>query len=409
MPEQLPEQPVGGEVLEAPPDVTPTEGPGIPQLGGSVELPILSSSETPQDDEPGSEQDQAARYTDIELLGKSFRVRRAVQVSGTKAFKAWEGMKAKIHNAFDTPGKAIRQFAYNRAKNSYARKQDRQQAAQSARLYQRRQGAVDRAKERLGQRGISLQNHVGRMEARTQAVSEHEQQRRQEFVNELKARKEKSLANKAIRAQLRAEGASRRETRTIMSEIPAEHIGRVGEVAIAAETSRREFANTQRLYKKTANLEHRTGVRVNRTESRMGALDEQVRAADESAVRINTDYLPFARSRVETLGAELDELEDGSPERQTLIAELQNAKAEVAAFEAQLDFWRETAKYYRGRSEKADKHLGGLYERQEELGTKIGSLTEQEISLRDKHMTHSKQLGKVVRAALNPSKTGKED
>jgi len=192
---------------------------------------------TPDSEE--TSKDNEVRFTDAEILGKSFRVKRAVQETGTQSIKTWQGLKAKVRNAIDTPGKVVKQFAYNRAKNAHQRREARLQAATNERLRQKRLIPAERAKSKLAMRENNLKEHVGRMNERVSTVNENANRRRAEYIDELKSRKEDALARKTVRAQLRQDGATRRETRSIMSEIPRTHLDRIGKLAVLVETSGR--------------------------------------------------------------------------------------------------------------------------------------------------------------------------
>lgn len=392
------------ETRQTPPDGSSAELPGQFPVEGALVQTGGEAGEAHPD-----EQNEAARYTDTELLGKSFRVRRAVQETGTQTIKAWEGMKAKVRNTLAEPGKAIRQFAFNRAKNSFNRKQDRLQATKSMRLQDHRQGVVTRAKERMDRRADSLKQHVGGMEARTRAVTEHEQQRRQEYINELKSLKENALARKAVRAQLRQEGASRRETRSILAEIPAEHIRRVGTVAINVEASRHKLAEATGAQAKATRHLERADNRVAVTEGRIEDFDRSIKEADAAAVELSTTLLPLARGRVENLQDKLDGLEADSPDHVDIAAALEQAKKDVAAYDEQLQNWRATAKNIRAKSSRADSRLGDLYDRQEAQGANVTTAGEQVVMNRKSNLAHSAQLKQTIDAVLTTSEAGKED
>lgn len=201
------------------------------------------SNESPETSELAK--DNEARYTDAQILGKSFRVRRAVQETGTQSIKAWQGLKAKVHNTIDAPGKIVKQFAYNRAKSSHERREARLKTATNMRLQQKRLIAVEKAKSKLEQRENILNSHTGRMNQRVSLVSENANRRRQEYIDDLKSRKQTALARKAVREQLRQDNATRRETRSILAEIPRYQLDRVGQIAILAETSRRLSTHSQ--------------------------------------------------------------------------------------------------------------------------------------------------------------------
>ena len=107
------------------------------------------SPETPLT--PEEQHDAANRFTDAELLGRSYPVRRLVKTIGNERVHAWESAKAGVANAWDTPGKLIRQGLHDRASrkvdeinaNHKAERDAALQSGVSNRLLQHRLNRID--------------------------------------------------------------------------------------------------------------------------------------------------------------------------------------------------------------------------------------------------------------------------
>lgn len=355
--------------------------------------------------------DAEARYTDADLLGKSFRVRRTVQEAGTQAIKGWQGLKAKVRNTTTAAlGKGWKWLAHKRAKKSYERKNARLQEATSERLKALRQPRVDKAKERMDRRADKLQEHIGRMEARTKAVHENADRRRREYIDELKGRRENALARKAVRKQLRSEGASRRETRAIVNEqLSAEQLQRVGKVAIVAETSRRKLTEAGRDEKRAKKRHDKTERRITTTDERAQNHDKSVEAADIKANEINSRFLPEARQRAAQLRAELDAAEPDSPVHDVLLAELQKSEQNIMDLEWQITHLGNAAEYGRQESAKSKVRLGELHSKKADQARAVEQASRHAGRRNQNNNVHQGQLQQEVTVALNPnSGTGKE-
>jgi hypothetical protein len=332
--------------------------PETPQLGAgsrtgqdaakggdsATQAPEASTAET---------KDAEARYTDAQLLGGSFRVRRAVHEVGTQRIKAWQGLKAKVRNVVDTPAKVVKTFAYEKARVGHARKEKRLDTTTNARVLERRQKAVDVAKKHMDYRQEALKKHTATMEGRTKTVAENASQRRAELTAELKSRKENALARKAVRKQLRTEGATRSEARGIAAEMPHEHLDRVAKVAIVAETS-------TRLSDKAGRVEHKAKKRVERTErniekakARIERHEDKGEAAGEAISKLHDTLLPEAKERLAVLRNELGHAEAGSETAERVHEALLLQQRKIDTYTADLKYWHGRAAHSIHKAGKA--------------------------------------------------------
>ena len=349
-----------------------------------------------------------ARYKDTELLGRSFRVRRTIQEGGTQAIKGWQLAKAKMKNFFDKPGKAIKQYAVNRAQNSLNHKEARLNAAKSVRLRERHQAVVDKHRERLDQRTVSLKTHTDRMDKRIADVGKNERQRRQDYINELKDKKGNALARKAVRKQLRSEGATRRETRSIVAEIPAKHLDRIGQVAIVSEASRRMF-------EKAKTAEHGARARYEGTGRRISGLDESIaqydsgaRDADANITKITNELRPGALRHEAELAQRLAEMGDDDADRQRVEEEYQQAHDAVRTYNESLAHWRNVAAENRLQREAATREREGLRHARDTQLVNLDSARANADARGVVHHLDLETVNKEVTAVLN-SDEKKED
>jgi hypothetical protein len=396
------EQPVGAATPDAGPwNLEPQVGAAVGPSGTETAINGAENAATTQTT-PEAQKDAEVRYADKELLGRSFRVRRTVQETGTQSIKTWQSVKAKVRNAFDMPGRAVKQFAYNRALKGYDRKNNRLNEATNLRLQQRRQPAVERARNRVNERSKSYAERAGRMEGRTRAVHENANRRRQEYIDELKGRRESALARKAVREQLRGDGASRRETRKIVAEIPSEHMDRVGKVALTSNTSQRKLEKATRVEKRAVRSHRRTERRIESTDTRANDYSKGIESADTVAQNIQDVHLPQAERHVFELKSRLSDVRMDEPSRAQLASELQDAEEELSSYRDELSDWQSYTEAQRQKVGDAKSKLGDLEQVRQRKEGRIATASEHVSGQRETDDLHKTQLDQTVKDVLNP-------
>ncbi len=346
--------------------------------------------------------DAEARYTDTELLGRSYPVRRSVRATGRGAAKVFHSAIVKTRNLAATPGKARRQIAYNLAKNSFDRRTARLASAKSERLQRHRRRAVMNARIAMNARRTKLEDHVTTMEKRSEAVSTRAVERRDKYIGDLKAKREAALARKTVRQGLRQEGASRRETRTILAEV-APHMKRIGRVAIEREAAHRRFNKADRADERAGAKLRRTETRLNNLEGRVGLHDE----ADRTVQAISTTRLPEAQAEVEALSEKLSGLEEGSLDYDLISADLEGARSKVESYAASLRHWQEVADSRTRKSDRVDYRLRGTYDRHDQRSVAAAATAEELQRQRAAVGSKNEELDNVLYDALNPSRARK--
>ena len=368
--------------IPSPPDSLaglPSETPVEPATNGTdlgIETELGdTANEMPAD--PIEAQDLQNRYTDAELLGRSFPVQRAIHELGTRSIKVWQGLKAKVHNAIDTPGKVIRQFAYNRAKSSYDRVEKRLNEAHDLRLRQRRQVAFDRAKDRLDSRSASLDERVSRMRDRTSVVHENAENRRQQFTEKLIGQRQYALARKEVRHQLRSDGANRREVKAILAEIPNDMFDRIGKVASVAETSRRKYAEVQKFEQKATARQTSIAEQIATTKTRAQTYVSTINQAEAEIKQIRDKTMLVSEQNTQNIQAKLADLKDNDPEYDILINQLQREEQNLATYRSQLTYLDNVVANNRLNYSRAAARLAGLHQLHSEHQSKLSDTKEQ--------------------------------
>jgi hypothetical protein len=361
-------------------------------------------------------QDAENRYTDAEILGKSFRVRRIVQEAGTQSIKTWQGLKAKIHNAFDTPGKAVKEFAHNRAQASHQRKEakldarkneqnDKQHAVSSEKFQpkvDKAQEKVNSAKEKMDRRKDSLDEHVGRMEGRTRAVHENAESRRNNYNAELIDKKSHAEARKAVRHELRKEN-SRRDTREIMANISPDQMGQIGKVAVVSETSRRQYTEAKAAEFGAKRQHRRTEERMANAGERADRAADNVQTSDETATRIFNTELPAAQQKYNDLKAELDKTDPSSEDHSRLSFELNQAEKTYQSLDRQLRHSERSSESNQRRNARANEQAFDMYNALPGQKEAIASAAQEAVKRGTIDEKHRAELEQIINQTLNPN------
>jgi hypothetical protein len=399
----------------------PPEGEASPvnqHIGASRNEPVKANSQpltpsqewAPYADTTEGRQSEAlhdaeVRYTDVELLGKSFRVRRNIQEAGNQAVKGWGRVWAAVRNTASLPRKTVKQFAYKRAQSSYDRKASKLEdvRGQSTRLVQHRETAVSQAKQKLDAKKLAFEKHDIRMKERVQTVHEKVHKRRQEYIDTKKVALENKLARQAVRGQLHTEGASRREARDILTKVSEEHLNRIGKVAITAEASRAMRERAERIQSKAVKAQGKNHRRIETTSERAERHDTAATQAGEIANNL-ASVLPFTESYVTVLQEKLAGMTEDNVDYSRLTTELQVAADKLAVQRREFDYWQGVSERKLGKADKAKARMNRL---EEDRDRHTGIVRRSTSNVDAQHITHSLdslQLGAEVHVALNPEK-----
>lgn len=342
-------------------------------LEPSTPAPNETSAEGAQPS-PEDTLDTATRFTDVELLGKSYRVRRAVHELGNRRARKWESMKASTTNALETPGKLVRQGLHDRAKrkfeeadqlhknklaeidaeiNEVANNPDlyaRQRNKKLEKLNKKRDkintkhgGKVTKWQDRLTERRNVLNEQVSRMKNRREGVDKGYEKRRAELIATLKGKKELALARKTMRAELRRH-SSRRETNEILREIPLDQRKRVGEAALLAYTANRAATKQEQAAAKAERDATRAEAALLANIQKSEELAHKARAADEAIRDIQLHSIPEAKEKLQSLQDQLDTMDANDPSREAIRVQIHEAEDQLRLLtERELPYWHAEA------------------------------------------------------------------
>lgn len=351
-----PAQTIGETAPPAPPDI-PEYIPPDKQPAHS-EMPTSTDEFEPLESVPDAE----VRYTGAEILGKRYPVRRAIHEVGNQRIAAIESVQAKWKNALDTPAKMRLGLSQSVTKGLLDRQlrklEEVQHLPATNRLRKRRERKAANAQMRHDRAKNAYNTHTGRMKDRVDAVGKNKEARRSEYIAELRDRREKALARKAMRHELRSQGASRLETRAIIKDIPKEHLDRVGAIAASAATSERLARKAERQVKASTKRETKITQSLETNRARSEQYAGEAHAASETLREIQTIHLPAAEQRVAELQAQIDQLpEDDTIGTIGLIAQLQEAQQQLTIYqEREIPYWHSVAEESRRKvAELADE------------------------------------------------------
>lgn len=343
--ESAPPPPVTEQQPTPPLDETPEVSVPIAEGAEAAPVPELTAAE---------QQDQETRYKDVDLLGRRYSVLRVINENTVQAIqKGQESISAKYHNTLDTPGLWGRQMAHSLAESSVARKQAKYDEVahlgDKSFLKKRRLARLQKAERRRDGTKQRLDERTARMEGRTKSVEDNAERRRNEYIAELKSKRDAAMGRKALRHELRGQGAGRLEARSLTKEIvtamPREHLVRVGSLATRAHASERFARKAERSEVKATKREQDITRKISESIARQEQYASEAKQAHETVRDIRDTHLPAAEDRVKALKAELAELPDDDPRREEVATTLQTAEERVAIYkQRELPYWEATAK-----------------------------------------------------------------
>lgn len=307
-----------------------------------VENDIVEQSDTIAD-QPNAE----VLYTDAEILGDHYIVKQMFHELGNQRMQLIEATQAKLKNVRDTPGKVrlgmsrmVAEMRYNRHKNNRSSIDKLPDGPRK----RRRMARLNNAEARFNKAKGKYDDRRDGMRKRTTDVGEHSIQRRDKYISELKSKRETALARRSIRHEMRSQGASWLETRSIIKDVPKAHLDRVGKLAGAVARSEQYAAKDTKKEKKFAHKEARAKENVDANIARAESYASEAKKADETLETIKTISLPAAEKHLESLQGELEELAEDDPARESIAVQVEEARLQVAVYnEREIPYWQQVA------------------------------------------------------------------
>ena len=269
------------------------------------------------------------QLTDAEILGRRYPLRRAVSEVGNQRMRAIESAQASWSNFKDTPRKLSLQLSRSLAESRRDRAKARYDAVahlpDGSFLKQRRLAKLRKAERKFNQRESAFNAHTQRMANRREAVNRNYNKRREETLKNLADRRKQAEARKALRHELKNQGASFLEVRAILQEIPAEQKARVGHLAIESALRQKGVEKYASAAEESLARESTLSDNLARTVSEASNAEKRISGASES-LRDLQSKLPEASERVAELTKQADLTPEDSPNRLAIMAELQEAQ-----------------------------------------------------------------------------------
>lgn len=291
-------------------------------------------------------------HTDTEILGRSFAVRRSIEAARNSAIETRDAMYAGIRNMFDRPGQLKTFILHRSAEKKFNKKQNKYEAVKNkeSRLANRRKKAMDKAEKRLAYHTEQKDSRAKRMNDRLSSVQNDYENRVEATRSKYVERKQAAVARKALRDQLKEEGAGVRERRMLVKEIltdmSSEDIQKLGRSAVSAGLSKESLGKAEKLDKRQGDAKEKALGEVRRTREKVVNL-EAVSSANLKRVEKLEGRLPSYQSNVEKASATLEALEsdDSTDTLDVIFArnDLRAAEAKVAMIEKEIEALRHEA------------------------------------------------------------------
>jgi hypothetical protein len=281
-----------------------------PEVTPPPEQPPAETVETTSDDMPELKteaelHDEANRFTDAEILGKSFRVRRLVHETTTETLNGFKAAKADMANMLSTPKNNYLRRRYEAAEDKYQRKLAKVGTSRFRFVNNRYKNAASRAGSKRNERLSRYNSHTGKMEGRVEAAKEYAKRNKELIEKKIEAYKTiKSVAEgrkelRKMRRDLRREGQSHAEVnkRLGLEKRPDESMEdyaqrraafqkRVGRLACARETvgreSRKVEQQARRERAKHAKIDRELTDTVELAEHKKSALEKISRSLEQA-------------------------------------------------------------------------------------------------------------------------------
>ncbi|QQS21561.1 hypothetical protein IPM09_03475 [Candidatus Saccharibacteria bacterium] len=320
-----------------------------PEITPPPEQPAAETVETTSDDLPELKteaelHDEANRFTDAEILGKSFRVRRLVHETTTETLNGFKAAKADMANMLSTPKNNYLRRRYEAAEDKYQRKLAKVGTSRFKFMNNHYKNAASRAGSKRNERYSRYNSHTGKMEGRVEAAKDYAKRNKELMEKKIEAYKTiKSVAEgrkelRKMRRDLRREGLNHAEVnkRLGLEKRPDESMEdyaqrraafqkRVGRLVCARETVGRESRQVEQQARreraKKAKIDRQLTETIELAEHNKSALEKASRSLEQAE-----HHSTRTHEMVEELQAELGHIDGDDPRRTTLEDKLARAK-----------------------------------------------------------------------------------
>lgn len=358
------------------------------------------------DDQEELDRLDETRFKDVELLGNRYPVRRLIHEAGNQRMRAVEGVVARWKNLLDTPGKMRRGLTQAIAQSRYDRHKQRfdhvEHLDDDNWLKQKRKKKLDKVEGKLNQAKQSYTLHTEGMKYRREAVGKNAETRRDAYIAELKTRREDALARRTIRHELRAQGGSILEVRSILQSTSPEHVRRVGTLAITAEASRRNITRAEKTVKKAETHESQLSKKIHSSTERAKGHAEEAKQADATVEEIQSSSLPAAETELKELNAELESMDADDPDREELQVKIHETEHKIDIYtKREIPYWQGVAEQNRKKVVELTQAASSFQAELRTLKESTATASEQLDNARDLHGKDQYRRDQAAQYAIN--------
>jgi len=217
---------------------------------------------------------------------------------------------------------------------------------------------------------------------------------------DLRARREQALGRKALRSNLREQGASRREVREILEHTPLDRIGRI---AATAYLSERRAAGTQQDLRRAQSRERTTQADItdNREHARNASIAQA--RAERRAAEYRTSIEKATNETLPDLQRQLEASTDDSDEYRLLALQIQDTEDDIRRYVREAEYWeRETESMRRRIKKLEDKHTSLLKQNEirKEATSAATTATERHRATAEQHIEERNATAESITGGL---------
>ena len=326
-----------GTTLHAPEEAVMVTGESIE---GHTEPDTDDTEEDPSvaiDAEPDAE----IRHSDAELLGRRYPVRQAVRAVGNQRVRAIESAQATWKNTLDTPKKMRLGLRTSLAEGRVARHQARVAAAtEGTWVHQRRTRKLEKVTAKRDRIKSDYDAVTGRMKDRRTSVKDNFEKRKGDYVKELKDRAELARSRKALRHELKDQGAGFVERRKIVKDVIKNHpdviLEAIGDTSSVAAINARELKKAEKSEERIHKMHTQTKETLSATSKQAKEYASKLHTASERQASL-TDATTSTSEKIEALTAERESLDERDPRYFVAGIELREAERTLEALTAEAE------------------------------------------------------------------------
>lgn len=315
-----------GTTLHTPEDAVTVTGDPLEQTP--------SDDEVDDDTDPGkaidNEPDAEIRHNDAELLRQRDLFVQAIRTVGNQRIRAIESAQASWKNTLDTPAKMAYGLRTSLMEGRVARHQRLvDETKEGSWVHQRRLKKLQKLQAKRDRLKGKYEAISGRMKNRREAVSKGYEERKNNSLKELKGRAELARSRKALRHELKGQGAGLIERRLAVRNVIKNHpnviLDAMGDASNIAALRGRELKQAERAQDRVHKNHDQTKESIRTTAQRSSEFTATVEKATKRRGELSEE-MAKTTEKIEELTAEREELSEQDARRFAAGIELREAE-----------------------------------------------------------------------------------